>query len=136
MKELLKKYFSVLRHHFAIANQGKEDLVIVLWVWGGGAYLLSFFLNKILLLTTFVFVKWVIAILVIAYFVWHIVIIKKCSPKKQALSKKEKEKLKKDRSRRFLRKLFLKEPITKWNPSVVATVIDVYVIVCFLDYFR
>ena len=136
MKELLRKYFSVLKHHFVIANQGKEDLIIVLWVWGGGAYLLSFFINKLLLLTTLIFAKWIIAILVIAYFVWHIVVIKKCSPKKPALSKEAKEKLKKDRARRFLRKLFLNEPITKWNPALVATVIDLYVIVCFIEYLR
>ena len=134
MKELFKKYFSIFKHHFTIANQGKEDLVIVLWVWGGVAYLLSLIINKLVLLTKIMFIKWVIAILTIAYFVWHIIIIKKCSPKKPPLSETEKERLKKDRVNRFFRKLFLKEPITKWNPPTVATVIDIYIIVCFLSY--
>ena len=135
MQKLFRKYFSLLKHHFIIAQKGEEDLAIVLWVWGGGAYLLSFFINNLILLTKIMFVKWVVAILIITYFIWHIVIVRKCTPKKPPLSKEEKERLKKDRVNRFFRKLFLKEPITKWNPSVIAIIIDLYVIACFLDYF-
>ena len=134
MKKFIKNLFSKIKHHFNIAKKGKEDLVIVLWVWGGVAYILSFFINKIIIVANFMLIKWIIAILVIIYFIWHIIIIKKCSPQKTLLSKDEKKRLKKDRTKRFLRKLFLKEPITKWNPSLIATIIDLYIIIHFANY--
>ncbi len=134
IKQFCKNHFSKIKHHFDLVQSGKEDLVIVLWVWGGGAYLLSFFINKFVLFINLSFIEWIISILVIAYFVWHIFIIRRCSPKKPPLSKEEKEKLKKDRSKRFLRKLFLKEPLTKWNPAIVAIAINLYIIIHFLEY--
>ena len=134
IKQFFNNYFPKIKHHFDLAQSGKEDLAIVLWIWGGAAYLASLFINKLVLFTNLMLLKWFLSILVIAYFVWHIIIIRKCSPKKVPLSKEEKEQFKKDRFNRFCRKLFLKEPITKWNPSLVATVIDIYVIVYFLEY--
>jgi hypothetical protein len=134
LQQLFGKYFSEIKHHFDLVHTGKEDLVIVLWVWGGGAYLLSFFVNKLVLFINLLFLKWVISMLVIAYFVWHIFIIRRCSPKKPPLSPEEKEKLKKDRFKRFFRKLFLREPFTKWDPAVVGIAINLYIIVHFLEY--
>jgi len=134
IQELFGKYLSIVKNHFNLAHNGKEELAIVLWVWGGGAYLISFFIDKLVLFISLLFVKWIISMLVIAYFVWHIIVIRRCSPKKPPLSLEEKERLKKDRFKRFLRKLFLKEPFTKWNPAVVATVIDLYIVVHFLEY--
>ncbi len=134
MKLFFEKHFPIIKRHFDLVHDGKEDLVIVLWVWGGAAYFASFFINKLVLFVNLILIKWSLSILVIAYFVWHIIIIRRCSPKKLPLSKEEQEQLKKDRFKRFLRKLFLKEPFTKWNPAVIATVIDLYIIVYFLEY--
>ncbi|MES2678075.1 MAG: hypothetical protein V4612_07195 [Pseudomonadota bacterium] len=134
MKLFCEKHFPKIKHHFDLVHDGKEDLVIVLWVWGGAAYFISFFINKLVLWINLILIKWFLSVLVIAYFVWHIFIIRRCSPKKPPLSQEEKERLKKDRFKRFCRKLFLKEPFTKWNPPIVATAIDLYVIVYFLEY--
>jgi len=134
MKLFFASHFPKIKHHLDLVRDGKEDLVIVLWVWGGAAYLSSFFISKIVIFVSLVFIKWLLSILVITYFVWHIIIIRRCSPKNPPLSKEEQERLKKDRFKIFCRKLFLKEPFTKWNPSVVATVLDIYIIVYFLEY--
>jgi len=134
MQQFFGKYYFNIKHHFDLVHKGKEDLAIVLWVWGGGAYLLSFFINKLLLFISLLFMKWVISMFVIAYFVWHIIIIRRCSPKKPPLSNEEKGKLKKDRVKRFMKKLFLKEPFTKWDPAIVGIAINLYIIVHFLDY--
>ena len=134
MKLFFESHLPKIKHHFDLVHDGKEDLVIVLWVWGGAAYLASFFINKLILFISIIFIKWVLSLLVIAYFVWHIIIIRRCSPKKPPLNKEEQDRIKKDRFKIFFRKLFLKEPFTKWNPSVVATVLDIYVIVYFLEY--
>ena len=128
---LLVKYAPRIKHHFDLAHHGKEDIVIVLWVWGGGAYLLSFFIYKFAMLIHIPLIQWIIAIAVTAYFAWHIFVIRKCSPKKPPLSDTEKEARKKDRTKRFIRKLLLKEPITKCDSSSIAIAIDVYVIACF-----
>ncbi len=78
-------------------------------------------------------VKEIISIAISAYFIWHIFIIIKCRPKKELLSDEQIENLKKDRNKRIIRKLLLKEPITKWNPAAVCIAIDLYVIVHFLE---
>jgi hypothetical protein len=134
LKQFFERSFPTIKHHFDLVHDGKEDLVIVLWIWGGGAYLATFFINKLILFTKLLVLKWLICLLVIAYFVWHIIIIRRCSPKKPPVSAEEKERLKKDRVKRFLRKLFLQEPFTKWDPAIIAMAIDLYVIVVFLEY--
>jgi len=134
MALFFEKYTPQIKQHFDLVRDGKEDLVIVLWVWGGFAYFLSFLISGLVSFIHLIFVKWILCAMVIAYFVWHIIIIRRCSPKKIPLSKEEKKKLKQHRFKKFLQKLFLKEPLTKWNPSIVATVIDIYVIVCFVGF--
>jgi hypothetical protein len=131
---ILTKLSPQIKHHFDLVHEGKEDLIIVLWVWGGGAYLVSFFIDKFILITKIMFIKWILAILIMIYFIWHIFVIRRCSPKKAPLTAEEKELLKKDRVNRFFRKLFLREPLTKWNPAFIATVIDIYAIVYFMEY--
>ncbi len=133
-KNFFDHYLPRAKHHFDLAMNGKEDLTIVLWVWGGGAYIFAFFIDKLILFVDMMFIKWVLTILMIVYFIWHIVVIRKCSPKKPEMSEEEKEEYKKDRNKRIVRKLLLKEPITKFNPSTVGIVIDLYVIVCFAEY--
>ncbi len=126
--------YTKFTEHFKLANQGKEDIIIILWFWGGCAYLIAFLVSKIIAGSSLAFVKFLLGLPIMAYFIWHIWVIKKCSPKKPTLTKEEKEQLKQQRFKRLMRKLFLKEPITKWNPSLIGMLIDVYVILCFLTY--
>ncbi len=135
LKQFFETKFPAIKRHFDLIRNGKENLTIVLWAWGGGAYFIAFFINKLISLNgNLLILKWLLSLLVIAYFIWHILIIIKCSPKKPPLSNEEKELLKKDRFKRFLRKLFLQEPFTKWDPANVCKVIDLYVIVVFMEY--
>jgi hypothetical protein len=60
--------------------------------------------------------------------------VKRCAPKKIPLTKEEKEKLKKGRTKRFFRKLFLQESVGKWNPAVVTIAVDLYIIIYFFEY--
>jgi hypothetical protein len=65
-------------------------------------------------------------------------VLRKCSPKKPKLTKEEKELLKeqskKERGKKFLRKLFLQEPITQTDPVFVTMVIDIFFIAHFGGY--
>ncbi|MFT6105911.1 MAG: hypothetical protein ACJA0S_000047 [Rickettsiales bacterium] len=122
------------RDSFLLASKGKEDLQIVLWGWGVAAYVASFFINKFILFVNLPIASWVISMLVIAYFIWHIVALKRCTPKKIPLTKEEKIQLKKDRLKRISNKLLLREPISKWNPSYAEIAFDLYLIVCFAEY--
>ncbi|MCE3254872.1 MAG: hypothetical protein K0R25_366 [Rickettsiaceae bacterium] len=134
MKQFFKNFAAEFKHHFILAHHGREDIAIAIWVWGGVAYLISFFINKFLLLVNVPVIQWIFSILVIAYFVWHIVVIKRCTPKKIPLTEEQKAELKKTRGKRFVAKLLLKEPFTKSDSSLIAIVIDIYVITCFLSY--
>ena len=134
MKHLIKNLPSEVKKSFELAWNGKEELEVVIWIWGGGAYLLSLLINRIILWNKFYIIDALLSLVVIAYFVGHIVAIRRCAPKKKPLTKEEKEQLKKDRVKRFFRKLLLQEPISKWNPVAVVIAIDLYVIVYFLEY--
>jgi hypothetical protein len=129
-----KAILTKVKKSFFLASEGKEDLQIVLWGWGVAAYVVSFFVNKLVMYSNPPIVKWIISILAIAYFIWHIYVIKKCSPKKIPLTQEEKEKLKKERLKRISDKLLLKKPISKWNPAYAEIAFDLYLIVCFGEY--
>jgi hypothetical protein len=47
MKNFIKDYALIVKNSFHQAFNGKESLEIVIWIWGGLAYLLSLFINKI-----------------------------------------------------------------------------------------
>ncbi|MFT5702938.1 MAG: hypothetical protein ACJAZX_000670 [Rickettsiales bacterium] len=128
-------YFPKLKNSFGLASSGKEELNIVLWLWGGISYVVAFFANAIILSINIDLIQLILAIIIISYFIWHIIVIKRCSPKKIRLTKEEKIQLKNDRYKRWVRKLLLKESFTKSNPALVGMVIDLYIIVCFAGYF-
>ncbi len=80
----------------------------------------------------------IISVMSIIFFSWHIYVLKKCSPKKPKLTPEEK-KLKRIEARRnfarsFMRKLLLRESITKWDPIFITMVIDVLCISTFAGY--
>lgn len=134
IKSCFKNFLETIKNDFQKIQKGEEDLNKVIWLWGGLAYVASFFISKLVILVKLSFIKWIIAILVITYFIWHILAIRKCSPKNPELTEEEKAALKKDRVNRFFRKLFLREPITKWNSSTFSIVVDLYIIVVFFGY--
>ena len=76
--------------------------------------------------------------MVVAYYIWHIIVLKKCSPKKPKLSKEEekalKEEKRKNRLKNILRKITLKEPMIEWNPVLVMMAADLFALVTFADY--
>lgn len=135
MKDILNK----IESSFKLSLSGKESVSVLIRWWGIGGYLVSYFIvNKIIEVNKFRFIVVVFAILMCAYFVWHIYALRKCSPKKPELSKEEKAKLKEEArrnfARRFFRKLFLQESISEWNPVFITMMIDVFCIAHFLSY--
>lgn len=129
-----KNFLEIIKTDFQRIQKGEENLNKVIWLWGGLAYIAAFFISKLVILIKIAFVKWLIAILAIIYFIWHILAVRRCSPKEPELTEEEKAALKKDRVNKFFRKLFLKEPITKWNASTFSIVVDLYIIVVFFGY--
>ena len=133
MKNLLQNLPEKIKESFIQCNKGKENINIIFWGWGVAVYVLAFFIYKLLITINIQFITWVISIAFIIYFVWHVISVKRCSPKKPKLTKKEKEELKKDRWNRIGRKLLLKEPISKWNSSTTIIAIDILAIISFFE---
>ncbi len=135
MASLLNKVES----SFKAAMKGEESLHNLIWWWGVTSYLLSYFvIDRVIKINNIRSIDIIISVLMSVYFAWHIYVLKKCSPKKPVLSKEEKKKLRqearKEFGKKFLRKLFLQEPISKWNPVLVTAVVDIFGISTFLGY--
>lgn len=128
-----------IENSFKKATKGKETINNLIYYWGIISYLSCYFIiNKILKIPGWEILDISVSILLIIYFVWHIYALKKCSPKKKKLTKEQKKqqriKNKQDRPKRIMRKLFLQEPISKWNPVLVTIAIDLLAISHFLSY--
>lgn len=135
MNDILNK----VKNSFKDALKGKETVNNVIYYWGVIGYLVAYFIvNKAIVASKLIVVDIILSVIAICYFVWHFYVLKKCSPKKPKISKEEKKRLRaearKGRSKRFFRKLFLKEPITKWDPVMVSFVADVFCITQFAGY--
>lgn len=128
----------VVEKSFTEATKGRENLNIVIWYWGIIAYLVAYFIaNNTINAININFVEITISVLMVIYFIWHIYVIKKCSPKKIKLSKEEKKRQKienrQNRIKSIMKKFLLQEPMTKWNSVKVAIVMDVLCIASFMD---
>ncbi|MBL6665170.1 MAG: hypothetical protein ISQ34_04930 [Rickettsiales bacterium] len=128
-----------IQESFILASKGKEEIGILLWRWGLLSYLITYLVfYKLIGLIGFGFLSGVIAFLVISFYLWHIVVIFRCRPKKKKLDKatKRQQKLIKSGSvaKSFARKLFLQEPWLKTQNSTFILVIDLLIIVTFLEY--
>lgn len=127
-----------IENSFMLSSKGQESMQIVMWYWGGIAYFAAYILNKMIIKIDSRIFDVTASLLVTVYFCWHIFILVKCSPKKPKLSPEEKQRIKlerkKDRTRRFMRKLLLQEPITKWNPTLICGAIDLCFITTFSSY--
>ncbi len=135
----LKNYLKRIDFSFKQIMKGEEDLKIVMWWWGGIAYVFTYFiLRKVLKISENEILDLAISSFVIAYFIWHIYALKKCSPQKPKLTKEQKEILKKERMKRisksFLKKIMLQEPISKWNSANVLIALNLLYIIIFFEY--
>lgn len=135
MNELLNK----IETSFRAAMRGEELIHKLVWWWGLMGYLVAYFIvDRLIRINNLAFIDSVLSLLMVAYFSWHVYVVKKCSPKKPKLSKEEKKKLReesrKDFGKRMMRKLFLQESITKWDPAFVSIIVDLFCIASFLTY--
>lgn len=132
------RYLNIIDQSFKNIIKGQEDLKIVMWWWGGIAYVFAFFvLRKVLIISSSEVIDLIISCFVMAYFSFHIFALLRCSKRKK-LTKEEKARLKKDRTKRvfrsFLRKLTLQESLTKWNPVSILIALDFLYILIFFEY--
>ena len=139
LKEFLQNFFEKAEDSFRKSIKGKEDIKVVIRYWGIPAYIFFFFFVKWLIERVDVQVLDVLlAALSVAYFSWHIYAVYKCKPKKEKLTKEQREELKKNRvknlSSSFVRKLLLQESLSKWDPVTITIVVDLFFVITFLGY--
>jgi hypothetical protein len=135
-----KSFIKSIELSFNKANKGQEQLNIIIYWWGVLAYLIAYFiLNKIIFLVDIKTIDILVSILACIYFIWHIFVLHKCKPKKPDLSDEEKKKIelerKKEMPKKIIRKIFLREPIFKWNIISVITAVDLFAVAHFSGYF-
>jgi hypothetical protein len=135
----LNSFFSKIEISFKAATKGKETTKNLIWWWGIAGYLVAFFIaDRIIKISNFKTLDIIISLLMVVYFCWHFYALKKCAPKKPKLSAQEKkllrQKARKNLGKKLLRKFFLQEPISKWDPIFVVLVIDIFCIASFLKY--
>jgi len=135
-----KSFIKSIELSFNKANKGQEQLNIIIYWWGFLAYLIAYFiLNKIIFLVDIKTIDILVSILACIYFIWHIFVLHKCKPKKPDLSDEEKKKIelerKKEMPKKIIRKIFLREPIFKWNIISVITAVDLFAVAHFSGYF-
>jgi len=128
-----------LEDSFRKISRGEETINNVIWWWGVSAYLVAFFVaEKLIMKIDLRSIDILISTVMLIFFIWHLYALKKCAPKKPVLTKEEKLKMKiearRNFGRKFLRKLFLQEPLTKTNPILVAAVLDLYCAAHFAGY--
>lgn len=136
---ILKNPKETVVRSFRNAWAGKEKLNNIFYWWGGVPYAICYFiLHPFIMKNPILFIDWIVSFIVFAYFIFHIILICKNLPKAPVLTKDEKQKLKaerrKDLPKRLLRKLMLKEPISKWKPHHVFIAADIFVIATYLHY--
>lgn len=135
----MREVLSRINASFKKATKGEEALSCVVWYWGVPAYLSAFFIvNKLILSINSAVFDFLMSLLMVVYFCWHAVALRKCTPKKPKLTPEEQKKLKEERrhnlGKSVARKLLLQEPITKANPGFTALMIDLLCITHFLSY--
>ena len=135
MKNILRK----IKASFKRAMRGEEKIDYIIWRFGAVFYVSAIFIiDKLIKKVDIIYLDMSLAALAVTYAIWHLYVLIKCKPKKPKLSKAEKKELKakarKDLGKKFLRKLFLQEPLTKTNPIFLTAVIDLFFISHFLGY--
>jgi len=129
-----------IKESFALASKGKEEVGILVWRWAPMSYLVTYFIfYQMVKMFGMGFFSGLISLLVILFYIWHMVAIIRCSPKKKKLSKVEKKQKKLIESgsgvaKTLTKKLILQEPWFKTKNSSVVIVIDLLVITTFAEY--
>jgi len=118
---------------------GEENLSVLIRWWGLVGYLFFYFvIEKLIIFCDIQIIDIIFSSFGIIYFSWHIYALIKCSPKKPKLSKEEKQKLRSEAihnaPKAFMRKLFLQESISKWNPVKMEIVTDLLFVAHFIGY--
>jgi hypothetical protein len=126
----MKLFLEKIYNSFITASKGQESMKNMIWWWGILSYLIAFFIvDLIIKKNDSLLIDSVISFIVCVYYAWHLYALRRCAPKKPKLTDEEKKILKNQRSQEmyksFFRKLFLKEPITKWNTITVITILDI-----------
>lgn len=134
--KVLVQLFAITKKIFLLlekVSQYPKTINSLAFIWGVPAYLLAMISAKILRFTPSFF-DITISFVLLFYFIWHIIEVKKIKPKKSKLNKEENLKIlakEQQKGSPFLRKLLLKESIFKFNPYVVLIVIDIIFIAHF-----
>ena len=123
-----------IKKSFILSYQGQEKLSVVIYFWGMLLLILFIFIiNPILSKIDNIFIRIIIIIFAILCCIWHIFVIKRCTPK---LTKIDKQKINPNQKSKFMsqfgKKIFLKEPITKPRPSITTAAIDIYFIMHYI----
>jgi hypothetical protein len=121
--------FEKIENSFKASIKGEEDIKTLIRWWGFLGYFFFYFVaNKIIKASDLIFIDVAVSSIATIYFSWHIFAMIKCSPKKPKLSKEEKRELRKkqlkEAPKAFMRKLLLKEPISRWNPITMTIAMD------------
>ncbi len=135
MNEILRK----IEASFRASLKGQESQSTLIRWWGIPSYFIFYFVIKTLIFKIDIrFVDLMLSSIAMIYFLWHIFALIKCSPKKPKLTKEEQKILREERRRNlprsFMRKLFLQEPISKWNPVAMSIAADLLFFATFLGY--
>lgn len=129
-----------VKESFILASKGKEEISTLIWRWSVMSYLLTYFIfYKLVNVFGPGFVAGFISLLVILFYIWHIVAIVRCSPKKKKLTKAEKKQKKLTQSggviaKSFAKKFLLQEPWFRTKNSSFVIVIDLLIITFFVEY--
>ena len=98
MNEILNR----IETSFKAAMRGEELIRRLVWWWGLIGYLVAYFVvDRIIKINNIVFIDVVLSLLTVAYFSWHVYVLKKCSPKKPILSKEEKKRAREESRKDF-----------------------------------
>ncbi len=135
----IQEISSAIKQSFIAATKGQETIKNLIWRFGIPAYVVFYFMvEKTIKSVDYKFVDLLLSIIGVLYFSWHIFVMFRCSPKKPQISKEEKRRLRQEAirnaPRKFIRKLFLKEPITKWNSFTMTIAVDILFCMQFLGY--
>ena len=135
MNEILHK----IDLSFRACSKGREDIKVVIRWWGLLSYAFFYLIvDSIILKVSYRFIDLTLSWIGAIYFIWHIYVVIKCSPKKPKPTPEEKKKMREERWRKaprsFVRKLFLQEPISKWNPSAMTIAADLLFFTNFVGY--
>jgi len=99
-KKILSNIKNFFVESFSQAWNGKEKINNIFIWWGIIAYLICYFiLNPLIVKIDIVAIDVIISLIIVSYFIFHIILIRKNSPKKPKLTKAQEKKLKEEKKK-------------------------------------